>query len=261
MTTTAITQRHDHLGANRRMLIARSLVAAAAGAVPVPLLEEWLASAIKRRTMLKIADSHAVDIDGDGARAVADGKRQSPEWTEVAGGTIAGRLLSRTWRRMLIGVIAARRAQVASSNFVIATLFDHYCVRLHVGLGLDGVSAAELRALMDQAVKQTRGGLSRRMFRRAIGAAARATAKAPLELANAATGGAVRRLLSRGSDVEAITEVDEEVERAMAEQDSFLAKAALAVELQLTADENPYLDDVIDTFERLWRNRRARHDD
>ncbi len=254
--TKALIHRRDYLADNRRMVISRSLAAAAAGAVPVPLVEEWLASAVKRRTLARIAESRAVDASDKALSTIADGVRQAPEWTEIAGGTLIARLLSRTWRRLLVAAIAARRAQVAGHNFQIATLFDHYCARMHVGLGLDAITAAELRDLMDQAIARTHGGLSRRMFRRALAASAKATAKAPFEVANKATGGALRRLLTSGDEIAAITEVDEEIEKQLATTDSFLARAALAVELQLSAEENPYLDNLIATFEALWRTRR-----
>ena len=258
MTTTALTKRHDHLVHNRRMLIGRSLAATVAGTLPFPLVEEWLSSTITRRTIARIADSHAVDMSDEALRAIADGPRRAPEWTDVAGGTLAGKLLTRGWRKLLIGVIAARRTQVAGHTFLVATLFDHYCARLHVGLGLDGHDAAELRSLMGKAITSTSGGLSRHMFRRAVVSAARATAKAPLEIADIATGGAVRKLLTRGDEVEAVTEVDEELERQMAAKDSFLARAAFIVELELSADSNPYLDDLIEAFESLWRKRKHR---
>jgi len=255
--STELTTRRDHLSQNRRLIISRALAAAAAGSLPIPLVEEWLSSGIKRRTLARVAESHAVDASDAALRVVADGRRQSPEWTEVAGGTLATRVLSKGWRRLLIGLLVARRAQVAGHNFQIATLFDHYCARLHVGLGLDELAAAELRTLMDQAIARTSGGLSRQMFRRALTASARATAKAPFALADKATGGALRRLLTRGDEAVAIAEVDEELEREMAARDSFLARAALAVEIQLTTEENPYLDNLIATFEGLWRARKA----
>lgn len=253
--TTALSQRRDHLDRNRRMIIARSLAAAAVGSIPIPLVEDWLSGSIKKKTFARIAESHAVDVDKEALRELTEGARRGPEWSDVAGGTLAGRLLSRTWRRLLLGVVVARRAQVAGHNFLLATLFDHYCARLHVGLGLDEAAATQLRLVMAQAVSETRGGLSRHLFRKAIRRAARASARAPLELADRASGGALRRMLTRGDETVAAAEVDEELERELANQNSFLARSALAVELQLSADRNQYVDRLVDTFERLWRSR------
>ncbi|HVV82299.1 MAG TPA: hypothetical protein VHE35_04440, partial [Kofleriaceae bacterium] len=86
---------------------------------------------------------------------------------------------------------------------------------------------------------------------------ARTVARAPLELADRASGGRLRKLLKRGdvADAEAIDEVDALVERELASTDGVLARAAAAVELQLSAEVNPFLDKAIDRFDELWRNR------
>ena len=127
MSDTSLSRLREHLSEHRRLIISRSLVSAAAGALPIPLLEEWLSSTIKRQTVRKIADRWAVDLDADAVKAVADGPQKPPEWTEVAGGTLVYRLVSGTWRKLLLGVLAARRAQAAGQTFLVTTLFDHYC--------------------------------------------------------------------------------------------------------------------------------------
>jgi len=80
-------------------------------------------------------------------------------------------------------ILVVRRADEAMQTFQIGTLFDHYCTRHHVGLGLDGGKAKTLRDAMDQAIKHARGQaledafartlsttkrLSRRLARRAL---------------------------------------------------------------------------------------------
>ena len=69
------------------------------------------------------------------------------------------------------------------------TLFDHYCARLHTGLALDGATALALRGEIVKAIDNTPGALSFHPFRRGAMAAARASLKAPLELADIASGG------------------------------------------------------------------------
>jgi hypothetical protein len=256
MTTMELSLRRDYLSQHRRMIIGRSIAASMAGLVPVPFLEEWLTSTIKRSTIRRIAAAREVDLDDEAVRAIADGPSTPPQWAEVAGGTLIYKLASKAWRRLLYAYVAARRTQAAARNFEIATLFDHYCARLHVGMGLNGEQAMDLRQIMTDAIEQTPGALVDRAFRRAAIATGRATVQAPVELLDIATGGAVRRLLSRGSDeVTAVEEVDQALEAQIHSQQSFLARAATAVELQLSAEANPYVDDVIDTFERLWRGR------
>ena len=250
-----LTHHRAYLADNRRLIIGRALAAAAAGALPVPLVEDWLASRVARGTIRRIADSRSVDMDDGAVRAIADGPEKPPEWAEIAGGTLAYRLVARSWRRLILVYLAARRAQAAARHFLIGTLFDHYCARLHVGMGLDGPRAAELRAVMDQAIARTPGGLTSRVFRRGLVGAAKASVRAPFKLADTVTGGAIRRLLKRGDEVEAVTAVDESIERQLEAKQSFLARSAAAVELQLAAEGNPYLEQLLDTFDRMWRDR------
>jgi hypothetical protein len=250
-----LTQNRAYLSENRRLIIGRSLASAAAGALPIPLVEDWLSSRIRRTTIRKIAELRSVDASELAVGALADGEERPPEWAELVGGSIAYRFLARQWRRLLLVYLVVRRAQAASRSFLVATLFDHYCARLHVGMGLDVGRATELRALIDRAIAETPGGLGRRIFRRGALGAARVGINAPLRLADAVTGGMIRRLLSRNQEVEAVQVVDEVIERQLEARKSFLARSAAAVELQLAAEANPYLERLLDNFDELWRAR------
>jgi uncharacterized protein (DUF697 family) len=256
--TTGLTRNRDYLSEHRRMIIGRSLSSAIAGAVPIPLLEEWMSSTIDRGTIRRIAEARGVDVDDDAVRAIADGPARPPEWTEIAGGTLAFRLLARSWKKISVAVLAARRARAASRSFTIATLFDHYCSKMHIGLGLDAASGAELRALMTEAIKHTPGGIGRRIFRRGAVAAAKASVRAPATLVDMVSGGMLTRLLNRGNEVEAADEVDEALERQLAAEGSFLSRAVTAVEFELAAEANPYIESLLDDFETKWRDRRHR---
>jgi hypothetical protein len=256
--TRALVRTHGYLDENRGLIVSRSLAAAIAGSLPVPLVEEWLAAAIRRGMIRSIAEKRGVDAEPPAIRTIADGATRPPEWTEIAGGGLLYRVLRGTWRRLLIAFLVARRAQAASHTFVIGTLFDHYCSKLHVGLGLNAVSAAELRALMDEAIRRTPGGVARQLFRRGVVRALRTTVNAPVNLANLLTAGGLRKLLSRGEHVEAEAEVDRALERQLEANDTFLSRATAAVEVQLTAEANPYLNDVISLFETLWRDQQRR---
>ena len=254
--STELTRSREHLAENRRMIIGRSLAAGVAGALPIPLVEEWLSATIERGMIKRIAERRQIDLDDAAIRAISDGPSRPPEWTEVVGGGLAWRLLGRMWRRLLVAVLAARRAQAAGKAFTVATLFDHYCARLHTGFGLDAVDGAQIRALIDQAIEKTEGGLTRTLFRRGLLAAARATIRAPLRAANALSGGALRKLLRAGDEEVAIAEVDEAIERQLDDEEGFLSRAVTAVELQLAAESVPYLDALIDNFEELVREQR-----
>lgn len=252
---TELTHHRSYLGDNRRLIIGRALAAAAAGALPVPLVEDWMSSRIARGTIRKIAESRSVDLDDGAIRAVADGPTPPPEWAEIAGGTLAFKLIARSWRKLVLVYLAARRAQAATRHYLVGTLFDHYCARLHVGMGLDAAGGREVRALIDQAIARTPGGMGRRIFRRGVLSAARASVKGPVRLADTVTGGMVRRLLTRGDEVEAEQVVDDAIQRQLESKKSFLARSAAAVELQLAAEGNPYIERLLEVFDELWRAR------
>jgi hypothetical protein len=239
------------------MIIGRSLAAAMAGALPVPVVEEWLSATIRRGTIRRLSRVRSVDITDDAIHVIADGAEAPPTWPEILGGRVLFRILSRSWRRVLVAALAARRMRAAQDHYLVGTLFDHYCARLHIGLGLDEATARGLRVLMDKSIAETEGGLSRRMFRDALLATARTSIRLPFELLNWASGGAVRKLLKRRAEFEAASEVNEALEKQLNSKRSFLARSAAAVEIKLAAESNPYLSRLLDNFEKAWRDSQA----
>ena len=137
------------------------------------------------------------------------------------------------------------------------TLFDHYCARRHTGLGLTIEDARRVRGVIAQAMLTTPGGITDGPFRRGAKAAARAALRAPFELADTATRGALRRRLGRGPSDGAtegieVSQLEQAIDAALAERDGVLGKAVVAVELNLMAETNPYLDTLLATFDRLY---------
>jgi hypothetical protein len=260
-TTTELVIRRKHLDDHRRTIIARSLAAAVASAVPVPLLDDWVRGAVLRSTYRKLAAAYQIDVEEDALRNLVHGRVDPPDLGKLVTDATVLTVLRRNWRRLVVLLAAARRVQATARYFTMATLFDHYCAKMHVGLGIDSVTGLELRFIMDRAIAETEGGLGHHLFRRGIAAAARATLRAPAELVDIATAGMLRRLLARrqqGQDsleIAAAQEVDAILEQQLAEEQSFLARATRAIELQLSVQGNPYLDALIDNFERLWRQR------
>ncbi|MBL4636991.1 MAG: hypothetical protein JKY56_24270 [Kofleriaceae bacterium] len=242
-----------YLTPHRRMIIGRSLAAAFAGAVPLPFVDDWLSSSIERKTIEKIADAHSIDIDPQALTAIADGPEAPPKWAELVGGGLALRIVSKQWKKLWVTVLAAKRAKAAGASFEVATLFDHYCARLHVGMGLDAVSGQKLRTLIDKARAETDGALSGHLFRKGLVAAARSSVRAPTEIADLLSGGRIRKLLSRSTEIEATTEVDEALEMQLRSESSFLARSAAAIELQLAVERNTYLESLVRNFDRIYR--------
>jgi hypothetical protein len=260
VTTTALARSRAYLATQRRGIIGRSLAASLAGALPLPFLDDWLIGALLGRGYRKLAAAHQIDLDDDAVRALVFGTERPASLIDMASAGIAARIASRAARRMMLVLATINRARSAARTFMVMTLFDHYCARLHTGAALDGPTALALREEIGRAIESTPGALAMHPFRRGVLAAARATLRAPLELADLATGGAVRKLLARKSEVteaEAVDDLDAAIERALASKTSFLSRAATAVEIQLSSEVNPFLDGAIENLDRRWRARMA----
>jgi hypothetical protein len=261
--TTSLVRSRDYLGGQRRAIIARSLAGSLAGAVPVPFLDDWARGLVLGGGYRRIAAAHHVDLDPAALKALVHGTTPPPSLFDLAASSIMLKVAGRAARRMLVALATIDRARSAARTFLTMTLFDHYCARLHTGLSLDAPTALALRDEIGRAIDQTPGALVLHPFRRGALAAARATLRAPLELADLATRGALRRLLARrsgGSDVtdaEAVDALDQAVETALAAKTGFLSRTVAAVEIQLSAEANPFLDAALDVFDRRWRARIA----
>src|SRR4029453_3175663 len=130
---------------------------------------------------------------------------------------------------MMLAVAAINRARSAAQTFTRMTLFDHYCAKLHVGLALDGVTALALREAIDRTLENTPGALAFHPFRRAAAGAFRAAMRAPLALADRASGGRGRKLLAKRSEgvteAEVVEELDQVIENALANKTGFLSRS------------------------------------
>ena len=259
MTTTALVPRRDYLTAQRRLIIARALAGSIAGIIPVPFLDDWAKAAVVGGGYKRIAAAHGVDVHDDAVTQLVHGKSPPPRVLDLAASGIAYRIAGRAAKRMMLALATVNRARSAARTFVTMTLFDHYCARLHTGLALDAPTALALREEIARAIEATPGALGFAPFRRGALSAAKATLKAPLELADLATGGALRRLLARRSSASEVTEaeavdtLEQSIETVLANKTGFLSRTVAAVEVQLSAEANPFLDLAIETFDHRWR--------
>jgi hypothetical protein len=257
---TAIVLRRDYLTGQRRLIIARSIAGSLASIVPIPFIDDWTKTAVLGNGYRRIAEAHGVDLEPQAVTNLVHGKAPPPSPTEIAVSGIMYRVAGLAAKRMLLALATVNRARAASRTFVSMTLFDHYCTKLHTGAALDGPTALALREEIARAIDQTPGALGFHPFRRGLASAVRATLKAPLELADLASGGALRKLLAKNSTVteaEAVDDVEQAIEQQLANKHGFLARTVAAVEGQLSADNNPYLDSAIDALDRRWRARVA----
>jgi len=255
--STALTLRRDYLAVHRRLVLGRAVAGTAVGLVPVPILDDWLKKTVIGGGYRRLAAAHNVDLHDDAVANLVFGRTKPPDWFETTASAVAFRLAGATWKRLLVVITAVRRVRSASHTFAALTLFDHYVQRRHVGMGLDAPRALELRETISRVIAETQGGLSLEPFRRGVLGAARATARAPLELIDIASGGALRRRLGRGqeevAEAEVVDEVEAALEKQLSDKASFLGRAVAGLEQQLSAEVNPYVDALIDRFDDLWR--------
>jgi hypothetical protein len=260
VTVTTLVRSREYLASQRRTIIARALAGGIAGALPIPFLDDWAVATVLGGGYRRIAAAHHIDLDPMAVKALVHGTTPPPTIADLAANGIMLRLAGRAARRMLLALATIDRARSASRTFVTMTLFDHYCARLHTGLALDAATALALRDEIGRAIDQTPGALVFHPFRRGALSAARATLRAPLELADLASGGALRRLLTRRTGVteaEAVDELDQAVETALASKTGFLSRTVAAVEVQLSAEANPFIDTALDALDVRWRARVA----
>jgi hypothetical protein len=241
---TTLVRRNEHLGLHRRMILSRSLAAGVVGLTPVPYLDDWLQAVVRRETIRRIAEARRVDLDEPAVRVIAEGLVPPPGWRQVIGSTPFARLFRRAWRTILMALAIYRRGEDAARGFAEATLFDHYCARIHVGGALDAEAARAVRARIEAAIQKAPTSLSAHIFRRALGGAARAAARAPIQLANALTGGRLRRRLGAGDEAVAEEMAEEMAEEAMRDR-GFFQRASQAVDREIA----PWVDGLVGAFE------------
>jgi len=258
-TSTSLVTRRVYLDGQRRGIIARAFMGSLAGGLPIPFLDDWAVEKILGNGYRRIAASHHIDLDPLAVTQLVHGTEAPAKIANTAFSSIAYRIAGTAAKRMLLAFATVKRARAAARTFVTMTLFDHYCAKLHTGGALDGPTALALRDEITRTIEHTPGALAFHPFRRAALSAARATLRAPLELADMASSGGLRRLLARRSEVhegEVVDDLDQAIDNALAAKTSFVSRAVTAVEVQLTSEVNPYLDTCLDSFDRKWRARR-----
>ena len=164
MSTQLATQ---HLAPHRKLILGRALLSGAAGLVPVPYLDDLLAGQVRAGLVRRLAELRRVDVDGNAVAELA-----TPTGSRVLHAASIGTVLiggaKKVWRRVAASILVVRRADEAMQTFQIGTLFDHYCSRHHVGLGLDGAKARNLREAMEQAIRHARGKTLEDAFQRTL---------------------------------------------------------------------------------------------
>src|SRR5690349_12961350 len=96
--------------ANRGLVVSRSLLAAAAGILPVPVMDDVVASLLRARMLRRIAEARQVDIDRD-ALAILSDEPQVSRLRHMALTGVTLIALRKAWRKMFLLLAVGRRGE------------------------------------------------------------------------------------------------------------------------------------------------------
>jgi hypothetical protein len=241
----------DHLAANRRFIVRRALLATAVGgAVPLPVMDEYLAGRVKAGMLMKLAERRQVDLAASSAELLSDprGTTAMRNATLTAATLLAFKL---AWRKFFAVLAVGRRAEEMASTFQLGTLFDHYCAKVHVGAGIDRERAVVLRDVMHAALAQTERAAIVNAFRDGSRVLGRTLNEAPAWANERIERAARRWAASGGTTTDATPGADDDVTGD--DQARWLDRASGEVEGRLGALGQDYLVSLVRTFERRWR--------
>ena len=241
----------DHLAANRRFIVRRSLLATAVGGVvPVPVMDEYLAGRVKAGMLMKLAERRQVDLAASSAELLGDprGTTALRNATLTAATLLAIKL---AWRKFFAILAVGRRAEEMASTFQLGTLFDHYCAKIHVGPGLDRARAVELRDVIHASLAEAERAAIVNAFREGSRVLGQTMLEAPA-WANSKIERAARRWSQSGGTTTDPIPGDEGDDGASGEDARWLDRASSEVEGRLGLGQE-YLVTLVRTFERRWR--------
>ncbi|MES1172491.1 MAG: hypothetical protein ABUL77_04580 [Bacteroidota bacterium] len=254
----------DHLLANRGLIVRRSLLATAVGGVvPIPVMDDYLAGRVRAGLLMRIADRRRVDLAPSSADLVADPR----EGTAARNATITAATflaLKLAWRKFFLVLGAARRAEEMATTFQVATLFDHFCAKLHVGAGTDRAVAVRIRAAAFAAIHESERAAVVGIFQDGGRVLSRSISEAPA-WASRQLHRVIEQYVASGGNPDAVpgapagadqqsanapdADDDRDLESAVDPDARWLDRAASLVEEKLGRLGNPYLESLLTRFE------------
>jgi hypothetical protein len=247
-------RRLAHLGDQRSLIIRRSLLAAGlSGLIPVPVMDEYVASRVRAGLYIKLAGARNVDLPQAAADLLSD--PQDPTMlrnaTMLAAALLAAKL---AWRKVFALMAAGRGAEDMATNFQFATLVDHYCARLHVGGAVSRPGAASLHRMIHGSIDQTEKKVLVSAFHDGGKVLAKSVLEAPRWITDRLSSYAQRWAASGGRGAPFDPAKDLPPEEAQGTE-RWLDRAARVVEERLAAVGNDYVGGLVDRFEERWKNR------
>jgi hypothetical protein len=159
------SDRLGHLRAHRGLIVRRALLASAIrGFFPLPVADELLGRRIGAGLFQKVAALRQVDLPPDSAAilAAAGGPGTATSLSFAAAALLVAKFAGRKFLALLA---AGRSAEDMARTYVRATLFDHYCAKLHVGGPITSAAAGRLCTCLDVGVAELSAGPVLEAFR------------------------------------------------------------------------------------------------
>ncbi len=242
-----------HLSLHRGLIVRRALLASAIrGFLPLPMVDDLLAGRVRAGLYAKVAAGRQVDLPPASAAVLAEvqGQGVAAKLTVTAAAAVIARFAGRKFLALLA---AGRSAEDMARTYYSATLFDHYCAKLHVGGEITKAQADRLRARL--AVKASDVSLGPACA--AFGEGGRILGRSLLE----APGWVSRRMailgerfVHSGGNPDVLDAFPEE----RSGETAWLDRAARAVEEALARSGNAHMTRLVRAFEeRLESDRNA----
>jgi hypothetical protein len=245
----------EHLRANRRLIVRRSLLATAvAGVIPIPVMDDYIAGRVRAGMLMKLAERRQVDLVVSSAELLADPR----EGTAVRNATMTAATLlalKLAWRKFFALLAVGRRAEDMATTFQMGTLFDHFCTKLHVGAGLDRARAFQLRGVIHASVTDAEKTALVAVFRDGGRILGRSMLEAPAWMSTRFERAAEQWMRNGGrppASENPETDIPADDENAR-----WLDRAAALVEGRLNHLGASYLKTLVGSFEQRWRQAEA----
>ncbi len=240
-----------HLGVHRGLIIRRALlVGAIRGFFPVPVVDERIANRVLAGLLGKLAAGRQVDLPPASATALVGGGGVLANLTIASAAALIATFAGRKFLALLA---AGRGADEMAVTFYRATLFDHYCAKLHVGGPVVPAAAARLRAIIEAELAEMSLGPALTAFREGGKVLGRTLLEAPRWLSQRIAALAERFVRSGGNpDL-----VDALVDPPEGGDEPWLERAARLVEDTLGGGGGDHLAKMVARFENRWRAEQA----
>jgi hypothetical protein len=247
-----------YLREHRGLIVRRALLAGAIrGFLPVPVADDLLCRRIGAGLFQKLATLRQVDLPPDSAILLAGaGGPGAAESLSLA--AVAAVVAKFAGRKVLALLAAGRSAEDMARTFLRATLFDHYCAKLHVGGPITTATAGRLRACLDVGATDLSAGPILEAFRGGGRLLGRSLLEAPGWVLQQFTKLGERFVHSRGNPD--VLDAFPEVSPA---ETTWLDRAAQSVDQALARAGTGFVAQAVARFEERWNRgqEEAHHDD